>query len=436
MKYVTDSFTVHFERRSDQFLLILFNPMHWQDEAEPYWGYSVAAKNGCSVLAFRSSSENWYPAKDMLAVLPKLNEILKKFSKIITYGHSMGGYAALKYARLLNATSSIAFSPQASIAPHDVGQFDKRFVKHYKEELHGSMLISPKDMAESAYVVYDPNFKADALNVQLFRNPSVKEVRLYNISHSTIITLAKSRKFLEVINHVLNDSSALAVKELLNPFRRQVPAYFSSLCANSLKRKKWKSAQTLATLGLSINSEDIELLRKKATALAGAGDLEGAFNLIENINLPAVLDQAGTLLMRLDRPLEAVNYFERAIREKSEVLYLRHLASAHDVLGETELVQFYLGKAISFEPRDPHACAQLAAFYLRKKMLEEARKSILSAIHIDSSNSYFFHLLSLILEEQNEFLLAILSAEKSVNLGAKNHIGRLQTLKKSHLLQT
>lgn len=63
-------------------------------------------KYNYAVVGIMPKQKSWFPASSMAALLEHLDPILKQFKNIVGYGGSMGGYAAIKYAKALKNESS------------------------------------------------------------------------------------------------------------------------------------------------------------------------------------------------------------------------------------------------------------------------------------------------------------------------------------------
>lgn len=140
---------------SSSYLLVTFNEMEMQANGSRFWGQRFCEKADIAALGFISRRPNWFPAASMAKAVAAAAPILRQASERVLYGHSQGGYAALRYRRMLDANVAIAFCPQISIDPAAV-PFDGRFTRHFAPALHGDMEIMPEHAAGRAYVFYDP----------------------------------------------------------------------------------------------------------------------------------------------------------------------------------------------------------------------------------------------------------------------------------------
>jgi len=145
---------------SSPYLLVTFNEMEMKANGSRFWGQRFCEKADISALGFITRRPNWFPAASIVKAVAAAAPILQAAPERILYGHSQGGYAALRYRRRFNATVAIAFCPQVSIDPKIV-PFDGRFVRHFSSDLHVNMGIAPDHAAGRAYLFFDPFHAAD-----------------------------------------------------------------------------------------------------------------------------------------------------------------------------------------------------------------------------------------------------------------------------------
>ncbi len=140
---------------SSPYLLITFNEMEMTANGSRFWGQRFCEKADISALGFISRRPNWFPAASVVKAVEAAAPILRTAPERVLYGHSQGGYAALRYRRRFNAVIAIAFCPQVSIDPKAV-PFDGRFARHFSPDFHANMGIAPDHAAGRAYLFFDP----------------------------------------------------------------------------------------------------------------------------------------------------------------------------------------------------------------------------------------------------------------------------------------
>ncbi|TCZ58753.1 tetratricopeptide repeat protein [Roseicella aquatilis] len=215
------------------FTLFTFNEMGMRANGRQYWGQSLVEKNNLDAFALVSRAPNWFPISTTVELLTNLNSS----KEIITYGHSMGAYAALKFSRLLGASHAIAFCPQASISPTDFGGKDKRYSSYFSQSLHGDMLLRSNDLAGRAHVIFDPMNSPDRMHAAAIAD--LGNVSLYPCrftGHETIKILRSSADFLSLIEALRTNRENIA-QSLLNNARKRSGIYLQHLATRLSHRR-------------------------------------------------------------------------------------------------------------------------------------------------------------------------------------------------------
>lgn len=166
------------------------------------YGEHFLHTRGFTAYHFLPRSNAWYQYAEMADALASVRADLPPGKRILTYGMSMGGYAAFRFAEPLGAHGVIAFSPQYSIDPALIG-----WEQRWREDLP-AVLWEPSPVRRDIpiYVFYDPN-NGDRHHVRLMaRHGDVRRVRLRHGGHpcaaflnecgllgETIIALAEDR---------------------------------------------------------------------------------------------------------------------------------------------------------------------------------------------------------------------------------------------------
>lgn len=147
-----------------------------------------------AIVGIMPKQKSWFPASSMSALLEQLQPILNQYKNIVGYGGSMGGYAAIKYARSLQMNRVVAMVPQYSIDPAEVE--DKRYTDFYNAELNADMRIQAQDIvADCEYIiVYDPYFENDKEHYVKIKPliPQLHTLHLPYTGHDAIAVLANS----------------------------------------------------------------------------------------------------------------------------------------------------------------------------------------------------------------------------------------------------
>ena len=191
---------------SSPYLLVTFNEMEMKANGSRFWGQRFCEKVDISALGFISRRPNWFPAASVVKAVEAVAPILRAAPERILYGHSQGGYAALRYMSRFNADVAIAFCPQISIDPKAV-PFDGRFARHFSPELHANMRIAPDHAAGRAYLFFDPFHAVDHQHaVRIGRvQDAVRLVPVHMTGHGTVRAFAGTARALSLIEACRKD---------------------------------------------------------------------------------------------------------------------------------------------------------------------------------------------------------------------------------------
>jgi len=198
--FSSDEIEVTYLPGASDFLLLTFCAIDFDTKIDAFWGRHFAQKAGYAALGFVARRNNWYPRKDMMACRASIQHVLDRYQAKITYGSSMGGYGAVKYASFLGATSCAAFGPQVSISSAD-GVGSQAYTRYYDSKLHDGMLVGGGDLCQNAYIFYDPFEKFDSTNARHITSvaPHANLVLLPYAGHECIKIIAGAQNAQEIL---------------------------------------------------------------------------------------------------------------------------------------------------------------------------------------------------------------------------------------------
>lgn len=80
-------------------IIFAFGDMLTRPDPDNAWGEAPSVKYGADVVSFVSKHRNWFPPVTTQAAVDLAGEVTKgRYATRITYGGSMGGYAAIRYS--------------------------------------------------------------------------------------------------------------------------------------------------------------------------------------------------------------------------------------------------------------------------------------------------------------------------------------------------
>jgi hypothetical protein len=266
---------------SSPYLLVTFNEMEIQANGSRYWGQRFCEKADISALGFISRRPNWFPAASVVKAVEAAAPILNAAPERILYGHSQGGYAALRYRRRFNATAAIAFCPQVSIDPKSV-PYDNRFLRHFSPDLHANMGISADQAAGRAFIFYDPFHAIDRRHAERIAALQAEThlVRVHMTGHGTVRVFTGTERALSLIaacrTHDVSRLRGLAraarVDAPMRPYQVAVAAM--------ARHPAWSDALDARFGDRFAPTERVNFLYHRANRHIGDGDLVTARNML------------------------------------------------------------------------------------------------------------------------------------------------------------
>lgn len=143
-----------------------------------------------SAIHVVNGRNRWYHEPDWRDAIMAARRASQGYARVVTYGSSMGGYAALLFSKHLGAQAVLALSPQYSGDPREV-PFETRWAPHRRErwlpELSGPL---PREV--EAIIAYDPRVSADREHADcIAREMRVSRLALPYAGHGSAAFLAE-----------------------------------------------------------------------------------------------------------------------------------------------------------------------------------------------------------------------------------------------------
>ena len=315
-------------------IIIVFNPLEWGAKDGDVWGYSVLSRSGYSILGVTSKKKNWFPEETVYEALPKILPVLRAYKIRLTYGYSMGGYAALRYSRVLGASHVLSFSPQSTIDPSDLNNGDKRYIKYFSNTKHKGMRISDSDVSGKAYIIYDKGFNLDAFQVDLIELSDANKISLPRTDHGTLRVLAKSKSLLDIISYVLEGDDGSLIRNKLMPFRRNISEYYESMMVLASKHSRWELTDNLYGRAIKLDLATIAVKRKYAELLSRQKRYDEAVLVLTDKSNKDVCNQKANYLIAAKRFKEAIEALSGVVKNSDNLHFSRTLARAYEFSGD------------------------------------------------------------------------------------------------------
>ncbi len=219
---------------------------------------------------------DWYQYPDILDVFAQIRELTAGYDRVVAYGSSMGGYAAIRFGRLVGAKLALALSPQFSIDPLRA-PFENRWNDANRIVfLHEA---NPPPFVDTAIIVYDKN-DLDARHVELFRpHTKVVDVALLDCGHPCsgfLVELDLLQK--SVLEIAQGNFNASALEREGRSRRKEAGQFYLTLCRRSRNSSR---RLELAERAVLHGTNNISYLANLATISAAMGQFATAMDALD-----------------------------------------------------------------------------------------------------------------------------------------------------------
>jgi hypothetical protein len=239
----------------------------------PGFGEHFLLKSGVDAIHVTSRENDWYHYPEMAEAMACIQSMTRGYTRVVTYGSSMGAYAAIRFGGLVGAHAILALSPQFSIDPVVVPweqrwlECGRRFHGRWEESL-------PFPAAEEAYVVYDPANQDKRHIGQLAARFRFDPIALRHGGHPVTGFLAEIDLLQELILAVCSKSlDKVSFERRALQRRGQSPQYLINLAATTSRRRR-RRRLALMREALRLAPDNPEVVCKLAIELRYARQFE------------------------------------------------------------------------------------------------------------------------------------------------------------------
>lgn len=307
-------------------LVVTFTGRDHKPPAAAGAGQGFFEKNGLSAVHFISKANHWWQTPEFAPALKlvRLYAEQEGFKEIVTYGSSMGGYAALLATGALRADRAVVSVPQFSVDPAKVPWEarwikDQRRIDYVNDDMPG--LIGDSEIIVFSDALYEP----DQRHVDLIAAcRPVKQIRVAFAEHDVSRILAET--------DLLSSATLAAIRGTIDPIdfvrtiraaRRNSPLLYGGASRLAERRGKRAAGRTLGDRAMrmladlpkaQIRAEHERMVQNWTGILLEAGDHAAVFETLETW---ANLGQREDFILRRYRAqsLEASGQGARALAE-------------------------------------------------------------------------------------------------------------------------
>lgn len=327
---------------------------------------------GVSAIHVMGRREDWYQYREMAEAMAAVRAATAGAERVMTYGSSMGGYAALRFADAAGANAVLALSPQFSIDPAKV-PFETRWLQDgrriaFRPEIDGRLNCACRPL-----IVYDSTGDDERHVGLIVSEIEADLIGLRHVHHPATTYLNDVSLLGPLVFGLLNGAVDVARFRAEAKDRRRDSAVYLGRLAELQPAHRTRLATALAARGEKQAPYSPLAVSALATCLGRAGDHEAAIArheratelggraanfLVPHANgliaadrveeaLPLALEAVdklptaahlrfwlGGILRRLDRLEEAISTVELAVLlDPHHPAYPAFLAECRDSLG-------------------------------------------------------------------------------------------------------
>lgn len=323
------------------------------------FGEAFLKQYGVSAIHVMGQREDWYQYPDMEAALAAVRAATAGATRVMTYGSSMGGYAAIRFADRAGAHAALAISPQYSIDPAKA-PFEKRWPADGRRIQWRAELDGPITSAIRPVVVYDPA-SDDRLHRDLIvRDIDIDEIALPYSGHPAATYMLEVGLLVSLVFGVLEGTADVRTFQREGRQRRRGSTAYLCHLAERQPASRQATAIALARRAVEQNPD---------SAIAG-------------VTLARLLTAAG-------RHEEALDLHRRNIELTSRyfiylVAYADALAAAKDPAGALAVAREVMAEVEM--QRMPHLNGWLGLIAWSAGERDEAIAALARAVELDPAN--------------------------------------------------
>lgn len=164
----------------DDIVAVSFSP--WAEEPNIDalgWAEKLFENRNWPGVHVVAADNHWYQPPGIREIIDHVAEICARYDRVITYGSSMGGYAALNFADAIGAEIALAVMPQFSVDRLKV-PFETRWPKSADLEFNNDTMSVVR---ANGFAIFDPWFRLDRLHADLLAAQNVRLVPLPLMGH-------------------------------------------------------------------------------------------------------------------------------------------------------------------------------------------------------------------------------------------------------------
>lgn len=165
-------------------------------------GWQMVGALGWSHLCLVGQHDTWFRDPWVYSYFDRLVDdgFFEDFAQVIFYGAGACGYAAAAFSVAAPGAKVVVLQPQATLDPA-LTEWDDRFTHMRRTTFDDRYGYAPDmlEAAETAFVLYDPNIRLDAMHAALFTRANVTRFRMRFVGDDMEVALLRMNVLLRIL---------------------------------------------------------------------------------------------------------------------------------------------------------------------------------------------------------------------------------------------
>ncbi len=238
------------------------------------WGVRFIAGQGWSALGISAHGWTWYRSEKVFDFFDRLRDegFFDGFERVVFYGASMAGYAALAFSAAAPGATVIALSPQATLDRSVTACWETRYRAAWRRDFSGRYGYAPDQIgaARKVWVIFDPCMGQDAMHAALIRGPNVSHIRARHMGHNMGTALSMIGALKPLVTACIDGSATPARLYALLRARRTSSWYQKQMLAIVLAGKRARRIRDYAQAVVNASHPKVRPHFQNAAAAAAA----------------------------------------------------------------------------------------------------------------------------------------------------------------------
>jgi len=305
------------------------------------FGQSFFAREGLTAIHVLSAGNDWYQHAEMDEALACIRAATQGAARLLAYGSSMGGYAAIRFADAIGATHALALSPQYTIDrrrfPKERRWYNDQRRIAFRADYNGAIACRA-----DVVVAYDPMMPMDAAHIdRIAADVPVRRLRLPHAGHPVAPFLNEVDLLQPLALDMARGSVDLATLEALAAARTGGSVTWLIERSARLPGDRGEAGLRLAEKAMELAPGNPTVLYQYGLRLHEAGDYGAAVEMhrraVEIMPHPGFLIALSKALFFGGEPAEALAIAQEVVRKAPYAhVYTRWRGRIRSALGDHE----------------------------------------------------------------------------------------------------